>query len=357
MEADLMRLDGILRRAAALPVSGEEPTFLSVGGRGHFEKPITDLLAFFLNPKAAHGLENVVLQALLRTLGVDGAWQASLRDAPKREEITANLNRIDLILVGEGWVVVIENKVRHEQVNPFEDYSRHVRERFPDMEILQVVLSPKGDSAPSGWSPIGFSELVTSIRDALKELSAAAGVSKWRVFLEDFLLHLENEASERVMSKDEVAFVESNYGLIARVVDMRDQYRQAVQQWAAHELQDEFPEHVFFQRVHSWPAGEAIRFYADNWGGTSESNVTLYLGHEEEVGFFEILVYLNNPGGLSTLSAGAFGPDMSYSTESGRWQIWKLRKPMQDFRGMATTLRRLARELDAHIAENGLRAG
>lgn len=352
-----MRLDGVLRRAAALPASGAEPTFLSVGGRGHFENPITDLLAFFLNPRAAHGLGNVVLQALLRTMGMGGAWQASLRDAPRREEVTANLNRIDLILVGEGWVVVIENKVRHEQVNPFEDYSRHVRERFPGMEILHVVLSPKGGSAPPGWLPIAFTELVTSIRDQLKDLSALVGVNKWRVFLEDFLLHLENEAAERVMSEDEIAFVESNYGLIARVAEMRDQYRQAVQQLAEREMQEEFPEHVLFPRVHSWPAGPAIRFYSDRWGGVNGSNATLYLGHEEEENFSEILLYLNNPAGLDMLSAGAFGPDMSYTTEAGRWQIWKLRKPMQDFRGMAKMLRKLARELDTHIAGNGMPAG
>ena len=35
-------------------------TILNVGGRGYYENPMSDLLAFFLDPSACHGLGDLV---------------------------------------------------------------------------------------------------------------------------------------------------------------------------------------------------------------------------------------------------------------------------------------------------------
>ena len=102
---DIQDLLGTISR---LPIVEREVTILNVGGRGYYENPMSDLLAFFLDPGAGHGLGDLVLSRLLDVLGRSDL-RSELIEPPIREQI----ERIDIVLPGDGFVIALENKVRH----------------------------------------------------------------------------------------------------------------------------------------------------------------------------------------------------------------------------------------------------
>ncbi|MEG7266187.1 hypothetical protein V1993_31095, partial [Pseudomonas aeruginosa] len=85
---DLEQLRALLAKAERFYQPEREPSIFALGGRGYYENPTTDLLAFFLNPAQVHGLEECFLTALLNCLPNTSMLTPSLRAAPQREVVT-----------------------------------------------------------------------------------------------------------------------------------------------------------------------------------------------------------------------------------------------------------------------------
>lgn len=69
MDTQLSKFQRLLSEFNALePITVAEPTIFSIGSKGYYENPTTDILAFFLDDKASHGLGSLVLEALVNTL-------------------------------------------------------------------------------------------------------------------------------------------------------------------------------------------------------------------------------------------------------------------------------------------------
>jgi len=341
------RLTAFLQKAQAAVLSSPEPTLFSVGGRGYFENPTTDLLAFYLNPTAPHGLGDLVLRSLLKCVGFTEDFELSLVEPPHREETTANRNRIDLVLVGPSWVAAIENKIGHAQVNPFEDYEQHLVERYPGREALRIVLSPAGTTTRATWVPLSYRRLIDSVREQMKEHGDLLSPSKWAVFLHEFLLHLENEATEKHMTDEQMAFVEGNYALLARVAELRQQYHRTIEQRATNLLRQQFPTHQIKTRVHDWGAGPAIRFYSDRWG---ESNPVIHLGSDAGDSYTRVSLYATGLPADGEALSGAFGSGLSYWTESGgAWHCWSALMDLGDHKSLLTRFIELVAEFDVFL--------
>ena len=95
----------------------------------------------------------------------------TLASAPERELSTDNNNRIDLLLEGSDWLMVIENKIYHHlDSNPFSDYEafaeKYYKQHLHGSRPLYVVLSPNGDS-PEGWKGISYPRLVAALKEEL----------------------------------------------------------------------------------------------------------------------------------------------------------------------------------------------
>lgn len=79
---DLEQLRALLTKAERFYQPEREPSIFALGGRGYYENPTTDLLAFFLDPAQVHGLEECFLTALLNCLPNTSTLTPSLRAAP-----------------------------------------------------------------------------------------------------------------------------------------------------------------------------------------------------------------------------------------------------------------------------------
>lgn len=255
-----------------------EPTIFSIGSRGYYENPTSDLLQFFLDDTAAHGLDNLVLKALVDCLPADSKdIDCSLISAPEREVSTAAGKRLDLLLVSTDWVMVIENKIFHQQNNPFTDYEGHVEQHYATKRPIYVVLSPTG-TVPTEygkWLGVSYPALISALKLNLSDWFINHPLNKWAVLLREFLLHLEQLMSKPSLSEDNLRFVLDNLKQIKEAQDFKVQmisrYHDVLKSALNNALNTELK-----STIQHWFGGyPAIRFARQDW--ISGSDVVLFL--------------------------------------------------------------------------------
>ncbi|MEZ8695336.1 PD-(D/E)XK nuclease family protein, partial [Vibrio splendidus] len=173
MGTKLSQFDQLLKKLKQLaPFEVAEPTIFSIGSKGYYENPTTDILAFFLDDKAAHGLGTLVLEALITSLPKSiNDIDCSLSLPPEREVQTQKGKRLDLLLESDEWVMVIENKIYHEKNNPFSEYENFVykqnSQRFQGKKKFLVILSLDGNIPKELmlWNGISYDSFVHSLKD------------------------------------------------------------------------------------------------------------------------------------------------------------------------------------------------
>ncbi|WP_097161373.1 PD-(D/E)XK nuclease family protein [Enterobacter sp. CC120223-11] len=109
---DLSELKALLAQLKSLPQPNKtELNLFSIGAQGHYENPISDLLAFFIDPDAGHNLSTLMLEAFMECL--PGTHGVALSSQPSCEVMTITGSRIDILLESEEWVMALENKIWH----------------------------------------------------------------------------------------------------------------------------------------------------------------------------------------------------------------------------------------------------
>ncbi|WXL26002.1 PD-(D/E)XK nuclease family protein [Ectopseudomonas mendocina] len=273
----LEQLRELLTKAERFYQTEREPSIFALGGRGYYENPTTDLLAFFLDPAQAHGLEECFLSALLNCLPNASDLSPSLRSAPKREVMTHKSNRIDLVLPGDGWDLILENKIFHGQINPFADYEAFTQRELNDGErpLVYVVLSPSGKSSQAAWYGLSYAKFIAVARQQLAQRMLSHPVDKWQVFARDFLLHLENITVEKAMDSKAVNFVIEHMHQINKLTRLKDQVIDALDAKVLEKLETEVAGYERYTRRHNWKNGPALRYASNQW--ETWSDVVLYL--------------------------------------------------------------------------------
>ncbi|KEK29612.1 PDDEXK-like family protein [Shewanella xiamenensis] len=273
------------------PVEVAEPTIFSVGGKGYYENPTTDILAYFLDDKAAHGLGALVMDALFDALSdkvtVDDL-DHTLIQPPEREVQTKNGKRVDLLLESEQWVMVIENKIYHDKINPFAEYEKFVfkqyPERFQGKIPLFVILSPDG-KVPTKchrWKGIAYNDFIRLLKEKLANYFLEQPINKWFILLREFLLHLESVMSQPQVSLDTLNFVLDNLQQIQQIQETKSRTIQLYQQSLQQQLQIEL-DVVLESKVVHWHGYPAIRFKYPEW--TQDTDVVLFLDGREGKSF------------------------------------------------------------------------
>lgn len=267
----------LLAKAAHYRQPDYEPSIFALGGRGYFENPTTDLLAFFLDPSQVHGQGDCFLRALLNCLPDVDELQTTLRAPPQREVSTQNGNRIDLLLLGDDWDLLLENKILHSQINPFSDYEEYADGLKDDKHRrrLCVVLSPSGESKAKNWIGVSYARLIAAIDDEMARQLQTQPLNKWRVLADEFVLHLKNIAVERRMDANTLDFVFTHLPQINALNKLRDKAIDELDKRILERLQAEVPGYTPYTRRHTWQNGPALRYACNDWEGWSD--VVLYL--------------------------------------------------------------------------------
>ncbi|MFT6909401.1 MAG: hypothetical protein ACJAS1_006118 [Oleiphilaceae bacterium] len=200
---DIKKLQDLVDKVRQLPIIEREKTVFDIGVRGHFENPTTEVLAFFCDSSAEHGMGDLVINSfisLLKDNGLDIA-DTPVYATPEREVVTETGKRIDLLLSSDQWILIIENKIWHDQVNPFKDYENYAdklveSDEHNDKKPLFAVLSPQGKvdnpKVNPRWVGVSYFDLIQKIKTNLHQHFFDKPFNKWLLILKDFLLHLEN---------------------------------------------------------------------------------------------------------------------------------------------------------------------
>jgi hypothetical protein len=139
----LIELAQFLEKAETFIRPKREETLLSVMGTGHYENPLSDLLAFFLKPQAELGLGLIFLRSLLSCIDADLQITEAVGISVQREAQTQDAKRPDFILQGSTWLLMIEHKVWSGQNNPFASYEDLAKTLSGGQkQVLYAVLSP-----------------------------------------------------------------------------------------------------------------------------------------------------------------------------------------------------------------------
>jgi hypothetical protein len=237
---------------------------------------MTEILSFFCDPAEVHDMKDLVISSIVRLIRKNDIYSdiqnAQAYDKPKREVATKNNKRIDLLLSSDEWVIAIENKVYHDQINPFKEYETHVESltssNIPknieielkdevEKQAVFVILSPDGNvenaSLNIKWCGISFQQLVNEVKEQLQQHFFAAPFNKWCLVLKDFLLHLENLVNDSQQNSAQEEFALCRLSEISQAWQLLKNTLQSVRQ-QAHIKLEQHPElkGVLVSKKSSW---------------------------------------------------------------------------------------------------------
>jgi hypothetical protein len=179
---------------ARLRATVERPrTFLEIAGRAHDETTCSNILAFFLDPKEAHGLGTLVLDALacVGRVAVDERFDGKV--TVSREVTTDRGKRIDILVETKAYVVLVENKIYAPVDNPFGEYTAylcriaHGRKKHKFL----ITLSPSSEGRRWDFTNVTHAELTDQIRSML-DCYVSEADARYLTLLTEFLDTLEN---------------------------------------------------------------------------------------------------------------------------------------------------------------------
>ncbi|TXH71524.1 MAG: hypothetical protein E6Q83_01675 [Thiothrix sp.] len=274
----MQKYAALLQEARSLNKIQPEKNVFSLGGCGHYENPITDLLAFFCDPSEQHNFN---------TLFIDSLFQATHQsvdltrpiNTPIREQITKQGKRIDLIIEGEDWVMVIENKIRHWAANPFSEYESYIKENYKDKKPILILLAINQEVSPKNWLSLSYQSLIEKLKINLGTYTLSSPYNKWQVILREFILNIESEYS--VANQDIINFARANYFEIKAMSKMLEDYLShlKIQLAGAVKLASESNCSVTVSK-NEWEEGSALRIASELW--RQQANITLLIMGNEE---------------------------------------------------------------------------
>ncbi|UTR10158.1 PD-(D/E)XK nuclease family protein [Evansella sp. LMS18] len=257
------KYEELLEESAKYKQPKREKTVFSIGGRGHYENPVSDVLAFFTDPREEHQFGTLLLSSILRLLNIDEEidFESDTVEVVEREAVTQKGNRIDLVIAGEGWVLAIENKIYHELLNPLEDYEEFIQSRYPGKAAYYAILSiNKTNPVSNEWKNILYKDLHAEVKNNAGPYMFNSSNAKWSFFLNDFLLNIEELIGENEMDHEMIDFVEKNYAGIQDLIKIKEDYINALKKNFTEVIKKISATKVI-DKTHTWNDKTALRFF------------------------------------------------------------------------------------------------
>jgi hypothetical protein len=202
-----------------------ERTFLEIGGFPHYERVISNFLAFFLDPKEEHKFKTLMLQAIQNLLKISG----ELSDVV----IETEMANIDIVVSSSTHVIAIENKIyHHADSNPFESYVKTVKGRFPGLSHYFAILTPFPETiqrkqeylAKLNYVILTYDELFSEIRILMGDFAASASNRHWLLLI-DFMETIKNISKGSNFDQASLIFFEKNSTTIAELLKKINSFR------------------------------------------------------------------------------------------------------------------------------------
>lgn len=344
----------LLDKLKGVTLKAKEKNIFSIGGRGHYENPVSDVLAFFLDPNEEHELGALVAQAMLECAGISASPHSI--QAIHREYRTDEQARLDLVLVGDDWLLAIENKVYHTANNPFEHYEEYLKKVFPKQkeQVSLILLSPKNDKA-EGWQPVSFTGLAQAIQANMAEKVLELPFNKWHFFLRDFLANLKTLSGADAMDDTTFDLLEKSMNDIYRLEEAKEAFSEEVKQRGVKLLAEQTGKEFKVKIQEKWgKQTPAYRFSCKDWLG--ESDIVLVLDFATECNH-KLVFFIDAPelNKFSKVLDEAGYKDYKNKGESNdRWDCYEIKTGYSSIAEGLENLSKLAKLVDDWHTANAL---
>ncbi len=193
------------------PMRPHKQTFMEISGYPHFENVCSNILQFYLQPTNEHGFDTLFLDSLISVAGqklTDNTEEVDIR----REELTANNNRIDLVIETDEYIIGIENKIFAPAYNDFKDYMEYLKLLANGRHISGILLSLR-PLKPSpdlyGFIPVSYEQFLQRILSNFGSYIITAQ-EPHLTFFRDFVRTLQNLQETTAMDRQRLAYFHEN---------------------------------------------------------------------------------------------------------------------------------------------------
>lgn len=271
----------------------KEKNIFDLGGKGHYENQISDILAFYLNSKAEHNLTDLCLKSLSeciepncreKIINLDGFENV------KREEPTKDEKLIDILVLADNWTITIENKIKAKLQNPLDSYYEYINNKYSKKKNYFVILSMNEINVKKPWININYADFISKIKSNLGNYilnKPASADTKWLVLFREFLLNLTNQLGGDIVDNQIIRFVSQNYNDIVNLIKYRDNFLEWLKKECAQITSEVFKYESIEQAIQEWDNASVLRTYLPGWWG-EKTNITMVVKNE---GYYEIRVY------------------------------------------------------------------
>ena len=222
----IYRAENAIQAFKKLPLTKtHRKSFIEIMGLSHLENVSSKTLAFFMDSKEEHNLNDLVINALFGVIGESFPYQIHTKNIVLEKR--TQQGRIDLWVETDEHILVIENKIHHHaNDNPFEDYVSHAHANNPKNKklifILLVIKEP--EATPENYIVITHFELSKHILKGLGQKSLQAD-QYYLTYLIDYISAIEkfNPHSEYAkMQMDIVNFYRNNREILESIQDEKN---------------------------------------------------------------------------------------------------------------------------------------
>jgi len=189
-----------------------DDTFFDIGLRGHYENPFTEVLSYLLKPESQYNNNNEFAKLFLKSLPnlnekIIESFELEMNI--ETQYGTINGKYIDLFIFNSKYILVFENKIEHDPINPFEDYENDIIVRFKNLTPYYYILSKEKIIAPAKWTNVLINNTFKQIKNKLPEDLN----NKWDYFVDEFLTH-HIQPNKIFMTEEEMNFYGENFSTI-----------------------------------------------------------------------------------------------------------------------------------------------
>ena len=199
---------------------------MEIAGYPHFENVCSNILAFYLQPSNNHGLGTLFLDVLATLVNAEIEIDGQAVDV-RREELTDNQNRIDLVIESDNYIFGIENKIYADPYNPFCDYSQYLESLSGGRQVYKILLSLRSIQPFSqlcDFYPISYEIFFQTVLAKIGS-SFLTVHEPHTTFLRDFIQTMQNLQQTNTMDLQRLEYFRDNQQNITALLDEVDEFR------------------------------------------------------------------------------------------------------------------------------------
>jgi len=194
------------------PLRKQELTFMEIAGYTHYENICSNILQFYLQPSNEHGFGSLLLDSLFALINEERGSNGQNIDV-RREELTPERKRIDLIIESDDFIFGIENKIFAPlSKNQLKDYANHLKSTN-GRKVYKVLLSLRplkvSPEDLHGFKPITYRLLFEKVIANIGSYFLT-GREPHTIFFRDFIQTIQNLQEANSMDQQRLAFFHDN---------------------------------------------------------------------------------------------------------------------------------------------------